>query len=147
MHDTGEAMTGDIPYPFKRMNPALKEFLDAAEQGYLIQNGMYLPLEEDVRQVIKAADMLDLTLKCVDEMQMGNSHVYEMYRTSLAVLATLALPVGPRAKLDGIIEELDKWLRTTDKSVETTTGEEKQESGTPATDATGPPSSPSSTGI
>jgi 5'-deoxynucleotidase YfbR-like HD superfamily hydrolase len=124
VHDTPEVYTGDIPYPFKHQNPALKQFLDAAEEGFLRHNEMYLEIPEEVQQVIKAADMLDLVFKCVDEMQMGNSHVYEMYKTGLAALAVLPLPAGPRAKLDAIIEELDAWLeQTTNKSVEPTTPE------------------------
>ena len=117
VHDIPEQMTGDIPYPFKQQNPALKSFVDASEEGFLRHNQMYLSVSPEIHQVVKAADMLDLVLKCVEEMRMGNSTVYEIYKTGIVVLNMLPLPVAPRAKLDSILQELDAWLdkQTIDK--------------------------------
>jgi 5'-deoxynucleotidase YfbR-like HD superfamily hydrolase len=103
-HDIGEAYTGDVPYPFKHQHPAVKEYLDAAETRFRLENQLNFPVTEGEQQVLKAADMLDLVLKCIDEMEMGNQTVIPMFNTGIEVLKTLILPAGPRAKLDTILE-------------------------------------------
>jgi 5'-deoxynucleotidase YfbR-like HD superfamily hydrolase len=111
MHDIGEAYTGDVPYPFKHQHPAVKQYLDAAETRFRLENQLDFPISEEEQQVIKAADMLDLVLKCVDELEMGNQTVLPMLQTGILVLKKCTLPAGPRAKLDTILEGVEpSWL-------------------------------------
>lgn len=106
-HDVGEVYTGDVPYPFKKQHPALKAYLDNAEELYKINNGLNFPCDLEDYEIVKAADMLDLVLKCVDEMQMGNQTVIPMLNTGMRVLREVHLPCAAQARLDHILGEIE----------------------------------------
>jgi 5'-deoxynucleotidase YfbR-like HD superfamily hydrolase len=106
IHDTAEIYTGDIPYPFKKQHADMGKYVNAVEKGFLLNHGLYVELTEEQVQVLKAADMLDLVLKCLEEARLGNRTLENVYRTGIAVLATLQLPPVVRAKLDSIVEQL-----------------------------------------
>jgi 5'-deoxynucleotidase YfbR-like HD superfamily hydrolase len=82
------------------------KYVNAVEKGFLLNHGLYVELTEEQVQVLKAADMLDLVLKCLEEARLGNRTLENVYRTGIAVLATLQLPPVVRAKLDSIVEQL-----------------------------------------
>ena len=121
VHDTAEGLTGDVPYPVKHQFPALKQYLDGIEENFLRRNQMFVQITEDETAVIKAADMLDLVLKCLDEMDMGNRRFLDIFETGVAVLNKMVLPPYTRLKIDEILEGIGEWTGlTTDKSAETT---------------------------
>lgn len=86
-HDTTEVFTGDIPTPVKHHNPdILRNFREieqlAAERLInMVPDGLkavYRPLigenelPAELKQYIKAADLLDAYLKCASELSAGN---------------------------------------------------------------------------
>lgn len=105
-HDLAELHTGDMPYPFKYANPQLKEYLDDAECTILASVRLDVLLTPEETLILKAADMLDLALKCVDEVELGNQTVLDMLNTGILVLRGLQLPAGPQGRLNQILEGL-----------------------------------------
>lgn len=86
-HDATEVFTGDIPTPVKHHNPRiLANFreIEALAAERLITTvpeelqETYRPLLErkpvnpDIEQILKAADLLDAYLKCISEISAGN---------------------------------------------------------------------------
>ena len=72
-HDLGEQFTGDIPAPAKRANHGLKEELLIAELNHPDSDAILHPILTGAEeQLLKAADLLDLGFKCVEEIEMGN---------------------------------------------------------------------------
>lgn len=74
VHDLPEGTTGDMPAPFKRSIPGLREKVEDIEQGILEghdlrQNG--LNAEEGL--YLKLADSMDGMFRCLEELRMGNS--------------------------------------------------------------------------
>lgn len=68
-HDHVEQHTGDIPAPAKWAHPALAHALESAEKDYETHNW---GLASEEQRVLKQADMLDLVLKCQEEVMMYN---------------------------------------------------------------------------
>lgn len=107
IHDTGEQYTGDIPYPLKKQHPALDSYIKNAESSFMLYNGIGVELTEDEKQILKAADMLDLVFKCVEEMRAGNSHLEAVLETGITVLRGLTLPIGALQRLEDILKEIE----------------------------------------
>lgn len=74
-HDVGEQVLGDLPYPAKAHNPALKKEADKVEARGLAAMGVELPkLEKRERLRCKACDYLEMFEFGVLELQMGNKY-------------------------------------------------------------------------
>jgi 5'-deoxynucleotidase len=86
-HDSTEVFTGDIPTPVKHHSPGMlsnfREIEQLASSRLLDMvpdrmKDVYSPLitgkhdKSDLRQYVKAADLLDAYLKCVTELSAGN---------------------------------------------------------------------------
>jgi 5'-deoxynucleotidase YfbR-like HD superfamily hydrolase len=94
-HDFGEKYTGDVPFPFKRDHPEIKEKFDAAEDQYLSQANIQLPqITEDEKKIMKAADMFQLCFKAKRELAMGNSLALPILENGVSYLRMLQWPSG-----------------------------------------------------
>ena len=84
-HDAPEILTGDLPTPIKYYNPAIRDAYKQVEQvacnkllGMLPQelqseyDELLRPVDEEVEQLIKAADKLSAWIKCIEELKAGN---------------------------------------------------------------------------
>ena len=84
-HDAPEILTGDMPTPIKYYNPAIRDAYKQVEQvacnkllGMLPQelqsayDELLRPVDEEVEQLIKAADKLSAWIKCIEELKAGN---------------------------------------------------------------------------
>lgn len=86
-HDVTEVITGDIPTPIKHHNKAIlsnfREIEDMAADRLVTMipqhlRSVYEPIikgkrsEDEYRQYVKAADLLDAYLKCTSELSAGN---------------------------------------------------------------------------
>ena len=104
-HDASEILTGDMPTPIKYDNPAIRDAYKAVEriaEGKLV--GM-LPAElrcayedivsvadEDVEQLVKAADKLSAHIKCLEELKAGNNEFREAAAQTRKALEAYELP-------------------------------------------------------
>ena len=83
--DAPEILTGDLPTPIKYYNPAIRDAYKQVEQvacnkllGMLPQelqsayDELLRPVDEEVEQLIKAADKLSAWIKCIEELKAGN---------------------------------------------------------------------------
>lgn len=73
-HDVLEQYTGDIPSPFKKVVPEIKE----AEERMTIIHEIPFPESAEDETVIKAADILELVLTCREEQHMGNALIHHV---------------------------------------------------------------------
>ena len=84
-HDAPEILTGDLPTPIKYYNPAIRDAYKQVEQvacnkllDMLPQelrsayDELLCPVDEEVEQLIKAADKLSAWIKCIEELKAGN---------------------------------------------------------------------------
>lgn len=86
-HDWAEAYTGDVPAPAKWDSPALKSALEVAEQEYCEVNGINLPLHSEYELLIlKLADIMDLVMSSMEEMNMGNTEAQWPYENGYTVM-------------------------------------------------------------
>lgn len=75
-HDNAERWIGDTPSPAKyRINPGIKEELDAAEYEINKVIGCTFELTEDEAKWVRAVDLLEFLMYCEDELAMGNQNV------------------------------------------------------------------------
>lgn len=85
-HDMSEIITGDLPTPVKYLNPEIRDSYKAVEAQAEERLLTLLPAEmrpayadalrggdSSVHELVKAADKLSAYLKCVEELQAGNS--------------------------------------------------------------------------
>lgn len=84
-HDLPELITGDIPAPVKRTSVAISLILEEMEKGTA-------PLYEDYdltsqeASVLKWADLTELVLWCLEEVQIGNTYAMKPAQTGVVWL-------------------------------------------------------------
>ena len=86
-HDASEVLTGDLPGPIKYFNPAIAEAYKDVEKAAKEKLLTMLPeplrqdyaplinehhLPDEVRRLIKAADVISAYIKCVHEVESNN---------------------------------------------------------------------------
>lgn len=72
-HDTGEIAVGDIPFPVKRNNPALKQIMDELEQKALADMSLSLPKLSDIEhRTLKYIELLEMAEWGMGELRRGN---------------------------------------------------------------------------
>jgi 5'-deoxynucleotidase len=106
-HDATEVFTGDIPTPVKHHNPRIlanfREIEALAAERLLATvpdelKETYRPLLDrkpvnaDLEQILKAADLLDAYLKCISEMSAGNREFATARRQSEEKLRKMDMP-------------------------------------------------------
>ena len=86
-HDASEVLTGDLPGPIKYFNPAIAEAYKEVEKEAKTKLITMLPQElrqdyapliedhkqpDDIRKLLKAADVLSAYIKCIHEVESQN---------------------------------------------------------------------------
>ena len=104
-HDCSEILTGDLPTPIKYHSPdimaaykqveqiandkllaTLPEALRAAFAPYMQED------DEDIREIVKAADKLSAYIKCIEERKAGNNEFLSAEKQTRARLDESELP-------------------------------------------------------
>jgi len=78
-HDLAEQVTGDISSPTKRRFPVMAEMVQQMEDEILESHGMFVQLTAADQRILKMADCLDGMLFCINEIELGNAAVIEVY--------------------------------------------------------------------
>ena len=106
-HDFSEVITGDLPSPIKYFNPqiktAYKEIEEKANERLFHMLPSFLQNEyefifykneddEELWNIVKAADKLAAYIKCVEEIKGGNSEFSAAKTSLLKIIKNLDLP-------------------------------------------------------
>lgn len=106
-HDASEIITGDMPTPVKYYNPEIKQAYQVVEEISKKRLLAMLPAElqpayEEILffeekdkacySIVKAADRISAYIKCVEELNAGNSEFADAAKTIQASIAALNLP-------------------------------------------------------
>lgn len=104
-HDAPEIFTGDLPTPVKYFNPEIREAYGRVESVAGDRLLSMLPvamqpayrelLQEDdgeVRRIVKAADKLAAYIKCLEELNAGNSEFKRAAQETLSALEGYHMP-------------------------------------------------------
>lgn len=113
VHDVGEFYTGDLPAPVKVDDPELSTRIHDLDAKYLSRNGITVPfLVENEKNVLRAADIIDLVWTAALELRVGNSDYQEVLERGIQYLKALQLPNRQQAIVDNIMESIVSDLRT-----------------------------------
>jgi 5'-deoxynucleotidase YfbR-like HD superfamily hydrolase len=89
LHDVAEQHTGDIPATAKWSSKYLSSALTEMEDKFHSDNGLDMPwLSAYEQRTLKQADMLDLCLKMVEELAMGNMRCGDILHRGMNYLKT-----------------------------------------------------------
>ncbi len=105
-HDAPEILTGDLPTPVKYYNPEIRasyrqvEELSAQQLISMLPEALrpaYAPLlredcGEEIQALVKAADKISAYIKCVEELEAGNSEFRQAEAQTRAILERNPLP-------------------------------------------------------
>ncbi len=109
-HDIPEQWTGDIPAPAKWIDPNFNDMIKKVEKNWATQTGYKIPeLVGDDLLVLKAADMLDLCFKCVEEITLGNVTFMPIFINGIHYLSKLPL----QGKVAGNVMDICSGLKAT----------------------------------
>jgi 5'-deoxynucleotidase YfbR-like HD superfamily hydrolase len=92
VHDLAELETGDVPAPVKWANPKLKDALTEIEDRFHARTSSHYKLTPKEEHMLKWADMMELVLWCIEEVDMGNQGMGNTARIGMAHLSTLGPP-------------------------------------------------------
>ncbi len=104
-HEVGEVITGDLPTPIKYFNPEIKSaykdleknacarLLNMLPENLKAEYEQYIEPDENSEEykIVKCADRLSAYLKCVEEINAGNSEFKKARKTILNELKGLKL--------------------------------------------------------
>lgn len=92
-HDAPEAVTGDVPAPAKWDSPALTEALNDVEDDIIdrwrLPNSRNLNPQEE--RLLKFADLMELALFSIEEVNMGNRGMAKVAENALTHIAATEL--------------------------------------------------------
>ena len=104
-HDASEILTGDMPTPIKYDNPAIRKAykdVEAVAERKLVDflpedlrpayRDIVTPVDEDIEQLVKAADKLSAHIKCLEELKAGNNEFREAAAQTRRALEAYDLP-------------------------------------------------------
>jgi len=104
-HDASEIFTGDLPSPIKYLNRDIRAAYGQVESAATDKLLRLLPepfrdaykpllteLDEEVRELIKAADRLSAYIKCLEELRAGNDEFSSAKREILRSIEANPLP-------------------------------------------------------
>tara|TARA_R110000744_G_scaffold698_2_gene2710 strand:- start:766 stop:1260 length:495 start_codon:yes stop_codon:yes gene_type:complete len=82
-HDLGEGLTGDVPWPVKQANFVFKKHLDEIEGDEQERLGCSVLLTSQQKSRLKVADMLEMICFAVEEIELGNKNMQEVFNRGL----------------------------------------------------------------
>lgn len=110
LHDLHEADLGDIPAPMKRSSPEISKCISKAESNWDSHNiPDYPALCQASKEVVKAADIMELGLYCLDELQMGNKHIIHVLKNVIRYLEPYDHIIGVGGIVTLFKDELIKY--------------------------------------
>lgn len=112
IHDIGEFYTGDLPAPVKHDSPELATRVHELDYQYLDQQNIEAPmLAETEKNLLRAADIVDLLFVSRLELQVGNDDFYEVFWRGVSYIAMVQLPAKAQARVNKIVEALSKGVK------------------------------------
>lgn len=114
LHDVAEAHTGDVPAPAKWGSLPLHDALACAEADYLIRCRIphyYGTLTHEERALAKLADMTDLVMSSIEEVNMGNRYAEQLVSNGKAYIMGLQVPKAVQARALKLIDEVQNGCK------------------------------------
>lgn len=94
-HDLAEQVTGDVSSPTKRKYPQLAEMVQQMEYELLGEHDMdfEIHLSPEHARILKMADRMDGMLFCINEYELGNHSILDVYNRYVNYIEELT-PTG-----------------------------------------------------
>ncbi len=109
-HDTGELVTGDLPFPVKSRNSALKDIMNGLENDAV--RGMDGPAEHppDGYNKIraKACDLIDMYEYGLHERRLGNQFAEPIITDTYAALRKLTLSTEDKFAVSAYLAKVER---------------------------------------
>jgi 5'-deoxynucleotidase YfbR-like HD superfamily hydrolase len=108
-HDVAERETGDIPAQFKRSSSLLMSLLDELTENVEDDLGIACKLTKEEECFLRAADILELLWYCLEQRQLGNTTLDDIWERGVAYMDEIEdrLPPGAVRMLDDIKDSRD----------------------------------------
>lgn len=104
-HDVPEIITGDLPTPVKYYDPEIRDAYKRVENAACekllscipedLRDGygevLKEPEDEDIREIVKAADKLSALIKCIEERRSGNTDFEEAEKSTFESIRRMGL--------------------------------------------------------
>lgn len=110
-HDLPEIVTGDIPATAKWAHPELGRIENEISAKFRSENGIQCILSSTETDILKWADMMELVLWCIEDVQMGNAYAAEVVERGLAFLRGKDIPTHRAGILLTMAEDTWKELQ------------------------------------
>lgn len=104
-HDVAELKTGDLPFPVKARNPALRAAIVSIEDQALTDMGIKIPeITPEERNLVKIADFLEMCELGGVECIMGNMLAEPVYMDTLQAALNMSVVADVRPQVEKYIE-------------------------------------------
>lgn len=106
-HDLPEALTGDIPAPAKWKSSSLQASLSILENEWGKEHGITTPnLTAEEHELLKLADILDLTLSSLEECRLGNSYAKDLVAKGQRIIQNAKVKAVVKQKCYAMIDAI-----------------------------------------
>lgn len=92
-HDLPEYVTGDVPATAKWRSLDLTKALNNLEEAFELNYGLKIDLSEPYKHILKWADMMELVLYGLDQVDLGNRNMLPLIKRGLDYLAKIPVAV------------------------------------------------------
>jgi 5'-deoxynucleotidase YfbR-like HD superfamily hydrolase len=107
-HDCAEHLTGDLPAPIKKSSKAVAKVIKELEDNFNKELDILVRLEDKDEVKVKFCDCLEGALFCLEELEMGNKKVIDVFGRYMEYLREQVNEHKQLKEVEWIIEQLTK---------------------------------------
>ena len=107
-HDCAEYLTGDLPAPIKKSSEAVAEVIKELEDNFNKDLDILIRLEDYDEVKVKFCDCLEGALFCLEELEMGNKMVADVFSKYMEYLREQVNEHNQLKQVEWIIDEITK---------------------------------------
>ena len=107
-HDCAEYLTGDLPAPIKKSSKEVAKVIKQLEDDFNAELDIAIDINKEDQVKVKFCDCLEGALFCLEELEMGNKMVADVFSKYMEYLREQVNEHNQLKQVEWIIDEITK---------------------------------------